>query len=72
MKETFKEMIKELGGVHKLEQAREELMGIVHSIDDVLELSAKMDLGYNVSESEVALAAIDMMNNFTELFKQEW
>ncbi|MCI9070548.1 hypothetical protein [Clostridium sp.] len=62
-------MVEELGGTHKLEQAREELIGIVYSIDDVLKLNAKIDLGYNVSEKEIAFAAVKMMENFVELFK---
>ena len=51
--ELFKTMLEAIGGIQHLVEAREEMSAFVCTMDDVIELEAKISLGVEVKEEEI-------------------
>ena len=60
IKENFKKMIRETGGIENLVELREGIMELVCAIDDVIEMDAKLDT-VKVSDEEVFRKSLRMM-----------
>lgn len=60
IKENFKKMIREAGGIENLVELREGIMELVCAIDDVIEMDAKLDT-VKVSDEEVFRKSLRMM-----------
>lgn len=60
VKELFKNMIRETGGIENLVELREEIMELVCAIDDVIEMDAKLDV-VEVSDEEVIRKTLKMI-----------
>lgn len=60
VKENFKKMIRETGGIESLVELREEIMEFVCAIDDVIEMDAKLDT-VKVSDEEVFTKTLKMV-----------
>lgn len=60
IKENFKKMIRETGGIENLVELREGIMELVCAIDDVIEMDAKLDT-VEVSDEEIFRKSLRMM-----------
>ena len=60
IKENFKKMIRETGGIENLVELREGIMELVCAIDDVIEMDAKLDT-IEVSDKEVLEKSLRML-----------
>ena len=60
IKENFKKMIREIGGIENLVEVREGIMELVCAIDDVIEMDAKLDT-VEVSDEEVFMKSLKMI-----------
>lgn len=60
IKENFKKMIRETGGIENLVELREGIMELVCAIDDVIELDAKLDI-VEVSDEEIFRKSLRMI-----------
>lgn len=66
-KERLNELLDYIGGIEGLIEVREELMGVICSIEDFIELEAKISLGVEVDEEEIEEKIIRLTSNMIGL-----